>query len=114
MKVIHAHVRRIVHREGQRCCEVETHTDSEEYPELLVCFGSSRDNDFDMTAVVKNDAATEIDWYDNNIHSAFTDVTIGLFETSTMKTNWGKREDFKEQVLSFPGVRAEIGALLNE
>ncbi|AZN42324.1 hypothetical protein [Paenibacillus albus] len=113
MIVTDAHVRRAVDRDGLRTCEVEVHTNDGSTPELLVYFGASRDNDYDMVAVVQNDAKAEIDWYDNSMHSAFTDVSDELFDTPTMKTDWGQRETFKEQVLSFPGVRADIGRLLD-
>lgn len=113
MNVTEAHVRRATDRKGIHCCEVEVRTDDSRSPELLAFFGPSRDNDFDMLAVVRNDADTEIDWYDNNLHQAFSDVSIDLFETSTMKTDWGRRETFKEQVLSYPGVRADIARLLD-
>ncbi|WP_308634798.1 hypothetical protein [Paenibacillus silvisoli] len=113
MNVTDARVRRATDREGIHCCEVEVHTDDAGSPELLAYFGASRDNDYDMIAVVKNDARSEIDWYDNNMHTAFADVSDELFDTPTMKTDWGERESFKEQVLSFPGIRAEIGRLMD-
>ncbi|MBP3961440.1 hypothetical protein [Paenibacillus lignilyticus] len=113
MIVTDARVRRAVKREGVPSCEIEVHTNDAGMPELLAYFGASRDNDYDMIAVVKNDAKTEIDWYDNNMHNAFTNVTDELFDTPTMKTDWGERESFKEQVLSFPGIRAEIGRLMD-
>ncbi|MBW7476180.1 hypothetical protein K0T92_15660 [Paenibacillus oenotherae] len=113
MNVTEAHVRRATDREGIHCCEVEVRTDDPAAPELLAFFGPSRDNDFDMLAVVNNDANREVDWYDNNLHQAFSDVSISLFQTSTMKTDWGRRETFKEQVLSYPGVRADIARLLD-
>ncbi|MFC5652705.1 hypothetical protein ACFPYJ_27020 [Paenibacillus solisilvae] len=113
MTVTGAHVRRAIDRDGIRCCEVEVRTDQLEAPELLAFFGTSQDNDYDLVAIVKNDASSEIDWYDNSMHSAYSDISMELFETTTMKTNWGERELFKEQVLSYPGVRAELHRLLD-
>ncbi|QYR23345.1 hypothetical protein KZ483_10760 [Paenibacillus sp. sptzw28] len=112
MNVTNAHVRRTVERDGVRCCEVEVHTGSSETPELLAFFSESLDNDYDMVAVIKNEAATEIDWFDNNLHNAFTEISVDLFETVTMKTDWGRRETFKQQILSYPGVRAELSSRL--
>jgi hypothetical protein len=113
MNVTDARVRRMVERQEGRCCEVEVHTDREDSPGLLAYFGPSQDNDFDMVAIVQSDAKTEIDWYDNPVHSAFEEVTTQLFETSTMKTDWGRREAFKQQVLAYPGIRAELSRLLD-
>ncbi|BBH19179.1 hypothetical protein Back11_05240 [Paenibacillus baekrokdamisoli] len=113
MKVIEAYVRRAVDRDGIHCCEVEVHTDQQESPELLAFFGTSLDNDYDLVAIVRNDASTEVDWYDNSMHSAFSDISMELFETSTMKTDWGEREFFKEQVLSYSGIREELNRLLD-
>ncbi|WP_274649887.1 hypothetical protein [Paenibacillus humicola] len=112
MNVTEASVLRKTEREGKPCCEVKVRTDRPDSPELLVYFGPSRDNDFDLLAIVRKDAETVIDWFDNGLHNAYADVTIELFETSTMKTDWGRRETFKEQVLSQPGIRAGLGRLL--
>ena len=87
-------------------------TDQQEAPELLAFFGRSQDNDYDLVAIVKKDAAAEIDWYDNSMHCAYPDISMELFETRTMKTDWGQRETFKEQVLTFPGIREELQRLL--
>lgn len=113
MTVTEAHVRRVIDRDGIHCCEVEVRTDLNEAPELLAYFGCSHDNDYDMVAIVKNDATSETDWYDNSMHSAYTDISMELFETRTMKTDWGERENFKQQVLSYPGIRAELKRLLD-
>ncbi|WP_219838009.1 hypothetical protein [Paenibacillus sp. R14(2021)] len=113
MIVIQAHVRRATDRDGIHCAEVEVQTNDTQTPELLAYFGQSLDNDYDMIAVVNNDASSEIDWYDNNMHQAFTDISDDLFDTPTMKTDWGERESFKEQVLSYPGIRADIRRLMD-
>ncbi|MBM7563814.1 hypothetical protein [Paenibacillus sacheonensis] len=113
MIVTEAHVRRAADRDGLHCAEVEVHTSEAQNQDLLAYFGQSADNDFDMIAVVNNDARSDIDWYDNNMHQAFTDITDDLFDTPTMKTDWGERESFKEQVLSYPGVRADIRRLMD-
>jgi hypothetical protein len=113
MLVTEAYVTRAVDRDGIRCCEVEVRTDQQEAQELLAFFGSSQDNDYDLVAIVKKDAAAEIDWYDNSMHRAFPDISMELFETRTMKTDWGQRETFKEQVLTFPGIREELHRLLD-
>jgi len=113
MNVTEAKVRGKAERNEGRCCEVEVHTDRPETPELIAYFGPSSDNDFDMVAVVRSDADEAADWFDNSMHNAYEDIAIELFETSTMKTDWGRRETFKEQILSYPGIRTELGRLLD-
>ncbi|QHW34132.1 hypothetical protein GZH47_27280 [Paenibacillus rhizovicinus] len=113
MIVTEAHVRRAAERNGLHCAEVEVMTSDTENQDLLAYFGPSKDNDFDMVAVVNNDARSDVDWYDNSMHQAYADVTDTLFDTPTMKTDWGERESFKEQVLSYPRVRADIRRLMD-
>ncbi|XEC93225.1 hypothetical protein AB6A23_17830 [Paenibacillus tarimensis] len=108
MNVIQAHVRGAVERDGVQCAEVEVRTDDPKRPELLVYFSASKDNDYDMHSIVNHEANTEIDWFDNNLHEAFREVSGNMFETYQMKTDWGQREFFKESVLSFGNVREEI------
>lgn len=114
MQVIEAHVRRAIERDGIRCAEVEVETDDTSAPAVLAYFSLSKDNDFDMQAIVENDANKETDWFDNNLHQAFKDMTISAFQNVNMKTDWGAREVFKEQVLSSGRVRAELTRLLEQ
>ncbi|MFC4776417.1 hypothetical protein ACFO9Q_06475 [Paenibacillus sp. GCM10023252] len=114
MHVIDAHVRRAVDRDGLRCVEVEVQTDSPEAESVLAYFSSSLDNDYDLQAVVRNDANTAIDWYDNNMHQAFENITNELFENENVKTDWGARESFKEQVLAHGDVRDGLARQLSQ
>ncbi|WP_424768106.1 hypothetical protein [Paenibacillus sp. sgz302251] len=114
MQVIEAHVRQAVERDGIRCGEVEVKTDEAGAPNVLVYFSLSQDNDFDMSSIVRNDANAETDWFDNNMHQAFEEITVNAFQNVNMKTNWGAREAFKEQVLSSGRVREELAALLEQ
>ncbi|SFJ11255.1 hypothetical protein SAMN02799624_03302 [Paenibacillus sp. UNC496MF] len=113
MIVKEAHVKGASDRDGLHCAEVEVQTSDAHNPDLLAYFGRSQDNDYDMVAVVRSDARPDADWYDNSLHQAYADVTDELFDTPTMKTDWGERESFKEQVLSYPGVRADIRRLMD-
>lgn len=114
MQVIEAHVRRAIEREGIRCAEVEVETDEASTPVVLAYFSLSKDNDFDMQAIVENDANRETDWFDNNMHQAFKDMTVSAFQNVNMKTDWGAREAFKQQVLSSSRVRTELIRLLEQ
>ncbi|GGG20673.1 hypothetical protein [Paenibacillus abyssi] len=113
MNVVGAHVRRAVNKDGARCGEVEVRTDDPARAEMLVYFSASQDNDYDMHSIVHNDAAAEIDWYDNNMHNAFEEISGNLFESDEMKTKWGEREVFKEAILSFGNVRADLAEIIH-
>ncbi|WP_051251198.1 hypothetical protein [Paenibacillus harenae] len=112
MQLVEANVRWATEWQGLTCAVVEVVTDDPEAKHAIVYFSLSDDNDFDMQAVVQNHAAADTDWFDNNMHQAFEDVTVDLFQNVNMKTNWGAREVFKEEVLSFGRVREELAELL--
>ncbi|TYP73888.1 hypothetical protein [Paenibacillus methanolicus] len=111
LQVKGARVRGVIDRDGMRCALVEVDTEAYGAGGLLAYFGPSADEAFEMTAIVHNDASRDIDWFDNSSHLAYEDVSIGLFETASMTTDWGQREAFKEQVLSAEGVREGIARL---
>ncbi|CAM4360786.1 hypothetical protein [Paenibacillus tarimensis] len=104
IQVIHAAFRRVADREGRTCGEVEVNTNQAEAPKVLVYFAPAKDNDFEVVAIVKNDADYEIDWYDNSMHQAFTDETA-LFEAGGMKKSGEEQASFKDQVLSHGNIR---------
>lgn len=114
MQVIEAHVRGAVQHGGIRCGEVEVTTDDAKAQVVLAYFSQSEDNDFDLQAIVRNEADTITDWFDNNMHHAFEDITISAFRNINMKTDWGARESFKVQVLSSGRVREELARLLEQ
>jgi len=107
MEVQHAMFRRTAMKGGRYCGEVEALTNDAETPKVLVYFAVSEDADYDMIEVVANDAATEIDWYDNPLHQAFANRTDS-FLPAEKTAGWGERESFKEQVLSFGSVREDL------
>jgi hypothetical protein len=99
-------------RNDVRCADVEVKVSGMDEP-LIVEFTASRDNDFDMTHIYKKDADRTLDWYDNNLHRAFKDVTVELFEDLAGETHWGPREAFKQEVLSYGNIRKELEAHLS-
>ncbi|MFC4099945.1 hypothetical protein [Paenibacillus xanthanilyticus] len=111
LQVKGARVKGAVDRNGTRCALVEVDTEAYGTGGLLAYFGPSADDEYDLSAIVHNDASRDIDWFDNSSHLAYEDVSIGLFETASMKTDWGQREAFKEQVLACAGVREEMAGL---
>jgi len=107
MKVLQASLRRVVEREGKASAEVEVQTNQETKPVLLAYFSQADADDYDMNAVISNHAETEIDWYDNNLHAAFTDES-----ESFSQNGFGEWEAFKEQILSWGDIRKELAEAL--
>lgn len=109
----HAECRRVLERGDQLCADVEVRVKGSG-THLVVLFAESQDNDYDMVMVLEKDADRDIDWYDNDLHAAYVDVTEKLFADEAEETHWNPREAFKEQVLSFGDVREQIRQQLEE
>lgn len=98
-----AKIRRFTELDGVRCAEVEVRPGAADDPELLV-YITAKDqtdgqHDYDMVRIIRNDADLELDWYDNNLHSAFEEVTDKAFTDSTHITAGEEREKFKRIAL---------------
>jgi hypothetical protein len=98
--------RRMLDIGGQAFAEVEVHTADPHEPELLAYFRNGPKG-IQLVRVVVNDADSEIDWYDNNMHQAFEDVTTRLFSGPSHAAN-NDRNQFAEAVLKTGGVREEL------
>ncbi|GMX64170.1 hypothetical protein Elgi_34430 [Paenibacillus elgii] len=109
----YAACRRVLERGDQLCADVEVRIKGRENY-LVVLFAESQANDYDMVMVLEKDADRDIDWYDNDLHAAYVDVTEKLFADGAGETHWNPREAFKEQVLSFGDVREQIRQQLKE
>jgi hypothetical protein len=114
VEVQHAALRRTTTKDGRFCGEVEVLTNDADTPKVLAYLAAAEDGDYEMVAIVANDADTEIDWYDNPLHQAFTD-RAEWFESAEMESGLGGggREAFKEQVLSFGSVRDDLARELS-
>lgn len=106
-----AHVRGMVEREGIACAEVEVRTDDAASPVVLAYFASVGSEPA-LKEVLQNDADTEVDWFDNNLHQAFQEVT----DTGSDSPGSSRSElqRFGDQVLSMDGVRERIRSLFQE
>ncbi len=107
VEVQEAALRRMTMKEGRMCGEVEVLTNDANAPKVLAYFAGAGDGDYELLAIVGNDADMEIDWYDNPLHQAFTDKSQWL-GSAAMEAGGGERQAFKEQVLSFGSVRDDL------
>ncbi|MDF2960266.1 MAG: hypothetical protein K0S39_2001 [Paenibacillus sp.] len=108
MKIKHAEFKRIMERSDTLCADVEVQVEGDNRS-LVVIFTESPDQIFDMTMILRKEAELDVDWYDNDLHSAYEDVTESLFQHKT-----GDREALKEAVLNYGNVREQIGKHLKE
>ncbi len=106
-KIKQANIVRFTERNDVRCADVEVKADGINGI-LLAEFTDMKDNDFDMRHVYRKEASNEIDWYDNNLHEAFKDVSEELFNNKDLDKEWGEREAFIEEILSFGSIREEL------
>lgn len=101
MDPIHnAQFRGIVEISGTRYAQVEAQTGGEGQPTLLAHFirSATSHGGFDMPFVLKNDADYELDWFDNNMHNAFVDITSSPEDHNALK----------QRLLSLPEIRSEL------
>ncbi|WP_020615907.1 hypothetical protein [Paenibacillus daejeonensis] len=110
MNVLRASLRRIVNRGGVICGEVEVKTDDPECPVMLAYMAPAYSDEYEMIAVLGNDADMEIDWYDNNLHDAFTDQTTELLQDAGGSEGM---ESFKAQILASGVVREDLARELS-
>jgi hypothetical protein len=115
LQIMEAYVRNVVDRNGTSCGVVEIVTDDRIAPELLAYFSLAADNSIKLESVIRNDANTESDWFDNNMHQALEEITDSMFQQDD---DWtavkGDREAFIDQVLSSGQVRDQLNELLRE
>jgi hypothetical protein len=103
MKVREAHFRRVLDRGGQALAEVEVFTDHPQDPQMLAYFLVGLKGYYPLVKLISNDANHEIDWFDNNLHSAFEDVMKPMFTTPDHLGN-NDRYEFAAQIMSYPGI----------
>ncbi len=106
MKVREARFRRVLDRGGQPFAEVEVLTDHPRNPQLLAYFRQGRKGDYTLVKLISNDADYEIDWFENNLHSAFDNVMETMLSTPD-HIGESDRNDFVAQILAYPGI-AEV------
>ncbi|AEI40076.1 hypothetical protein [Paenibacillus mucilaginosus] len=108
----HAECKRIVERSDQLCADVEVQLEGEKQA-FIALFTDAGDEDYRLEMILKNDADPAIDWYDNDLHAAYEDVTEELFGGTQGGSGWSSKEEFKEAVLAYPGVRSQIRTQLD-
>lgn len=111
MNPLEAHGRGMVSRAGSACAEVEVRTDDASAPVVLAYFASVGSEPA-LKEVLRNDADTELDWFDNNMHQAFQNITDKASSSSELGRSELQR--FGDRVLAMEGVRGRIRSLFQQ
>jgi len=82
-------------------------TDSVSAPVVLAYFANEGGIAV-LRSVLRNDADREMDWFDNNLHQAFEDITSSAIEPGE-KT---ERQSLQESILADDDVRRDVEAAL--
>jgi hypothetical protein len=98
--------RGIREQNGYRLAEVEVQTDQSGDSSLLAYFRQGPKG-YQLVRVLQNDAQNEVDWYDNNLHAAFRDVTSSLFRGPGHEGG-EDRNAFASQVLEIGDIRSAL------
>lgn len=107
MKVREARFRRVLDRGGKPYAEVEVFTDQQRNPQMLAYFRAGEEGNYPLVKLMTNDADQEIDWFDNNMHFAFEEVTGEVF-SSPDHLAITDRDYFASQILAYDGVSEEL------
>ncbi|MFC0215376.1 hypothetical protein ACFFK0_23555 [Paenibacillus chartarius] len=59
----------------------------------------------ELETVYALDTSVALDWFENNLHKAYVDLTAEMFDNGRGELGLGSREDFTEEVLAQPDVR---------
>ncbi len=92
--------------DNQKVAEVEVHPAEPGASALLVHFRKGPKG-YQLVRVLKNDADTAADWFDNDMHAAFQDVTARLF-AGPSHGGGDDRGTFAGQVLGTGDIRAQL------
>jgi len=91
---------RMMEQNGRPAARVELMLANPPGQKLTAVIARSEEGEYMLTSVQNNDADLIIDWFDNSMHNAYTDIT-------DQYTEEGKR-DLLRQILAAEGMEAEL------
>lgn len=103
IEVREAQFRRVLERGGQRFAEVEVMTNQPRDRQMLAYFRVSPEGSYPLVRLMANDADYEVDWFDNNLHSAVEDVTASMI-SSPDPLGRTERDEFAAKIYAYPGI----------
>lgn len=104
-----AKIRRMLDYDGAPCAEVGVLPGAAgDLPLLVYIVEDRREDGYEIVRILTNDASTATDWYDNNMHDAFVDVTASAFAGSPVMTPEEERSKFQRELLIFEGLKKQL------
>ncbi|MCL6604666.1 MAG: hypothetical protein K6T94_17520 [Paenibacillus sp.] len=104
-----AKIRRMMEYDGAPCAEVGVLPGAVEDSALLVYIVEDRHEEgYEIVRILTNDADMSSDWYDNNMHNAFEDVTVSAFEGGTVMGPEEERSRFQRDLLIFGDLKKQL------
>lgn len=98
----------ITERGGRRCAAVQvTPLDDRDVP-LIAYFVKTGIDQYEMVEVVRNDSDLAIDWFENNLHEAYQQISEEAFASGGQTDARWQRETFKQEILAYHGIREQL------
>jgi hypothetical protein len=106
MDIQHAELRRTAEIDGSRYAEVEV-TEANTGHTYSVVLKPAEDGLYKVNRITEKHAEMELDWYDNDMHQAFKDVTDSLVNTEDAAIELAQR------IVGYGNIREELSASLS-
>ncbi|MFD2612535.1 hypothetical protein [Paenibacillus gansuensis] len=110
----HAEYRGMVKQGGEQYAQVAVQSLLSGQPEVLAHFVSDGRGGYDMPLLLESHADLDIDWYENNLHQAFVDITDPQGTSRSFAADPKAREQFKKEVLSYGDIREKLQNALGD
>ena len=104
-----AKIRRMMEYDGAPCAEVEVLPGAVSDPALLVYIvEDKREEGYEIVRILTNDADISTDWFDNNMHEAYKDVTTTAFTGSSFMSPEDEHSKFQRELLIFGDIKKQL------
>ncbi|ANE47134.1 hypothetical protein SY83_13655 [Paenibacillus swuensis] len=101
-----AHYLGVVEKNGTRYAQVAVQSAVPGQPEMLAHFTKKDENQYEMPLLLENHADLDIDWYENNLHNAFVNITSS--ENSPTGNSSYTKDLLGKEILSYGDVRDSV------
>ena len=100
MNVTEVSCPRMIEQNGRPMAKVEVMLSNPPGQKLTAVIARSEDGGYTLTSVQNNDADLVIDWFDNSMHNAYTEITEQYTEEG--------KQDLLRQILAAEGIEEEL------
>ncbi|MDU0329023.1 hypothetical protein RW092_02250 [Paenibacillus sp. 3LSP] len=107
-----AEYRRMDEHQGRPCAVIQVYPGAVGDPELFVYVARAADGKgYEIIRMIRSDADLEIDWYDNHLHQAFSEVAEEQFGDQGWPEPEVQRKEFLENLLAKDWIVAQLEQL---